>query len=86
MSNKQRTVNFPVNLIIYRTNSIPILEMRRRTNDVNAIKEIIDAAILEKPIIVFPVFTNGKAHALGTLVEHKIIKFDPKENTYEYII
>lgn len=82
---KPPVVNFPVYLHIKTMNGKNCLEIRRRTTEVEAIKTILESAILARPIVVIPVFTNYFA-AIHKLAARKIIKYDYKNNEYEFIL
>lgn len=77
--------NFPVFLHIMEKNDKKALEIRKLTTEAEAIKVIIDAALLNQPIVVFPVFTN-RLRAISALMKHGILEYDHKNNCYRFLI
>lgn len=70
--NEQFKVPFDVNLIISHRNNKPCLEIRRVTTNLEVIKNIISCAFHDRPIIVYPMFTN-RIKAIGMLMEKGIL-------------
>lgn len=81
----QKNNPFPVSLHLYERKNKPALEIRRLTQNPNAIKIIIQAALENKPIIVYPIF-RCRPIAIARLQQVGVIKFNSKKNNYEYMI
>lgn len=67
-------------------NSEQVLELRSKYSDPKIIKEIISASLNDKPIVLFPTSRRHKVHMLNTLMEYKVVKYNPEENSYEFLI
>jgi hypothetical protein len=85
VNNEPSYYNFPVFLQIHSKNDKHALELRKLTTDTEAIKIIINCAITEKPIIVFPTFRD-KFRALGTLATKGVIEYNKKKECFEFLI
>ena len=89
MKNKKNIVKIPVNfnigLSLITKNGKPAIELRRVTEDLDTIKIILNSAISEKPILIYPTFRN-KMRGIATLCEKNILKYSKDKNCYEYII
>lgn len=70
-----------INMRISHKDGKPSLELRKVTTDNDIIKGIISAAFHEKPIIIYPMFTN-KIKSIGTLLEKGIIYKDIDDKYY----
>lgn len=59
-------------LRVTKNNNCPALEIRKLLTDYELIRMVIASAFLEKPLIIYPKFTN-KFLAINTLIENGII-------------
>ena len=74
-----------VYLIIHGKGKDCIIEMRKRTNDIEAVRTILNAALLKKPIIMQPTFSE-RFRAISILCEKEIIKFNYEKSEYKFLI
>jgi hypothetical protein len=82
-TSEHQTYTTRVNIIMTQTHDKPSIELRRTISDMEDIKEIISCAIHEKPILVYPTFTD-KLKSLGILVEKGIVYKDSEDGKYYF--
>jgi len=63
-----------------------ILELRSQYSDINVVKKIIEAAMYDRPILIFPTARKHKVNMINSLIEHKVIKYDQDKERYEFLI
>lgn len=83
--NKKQAVNFTLNLYLQEKNNKPAIELRTLTSDTTCMREIIESALMDRPIFVFPIFRD-KLMALSRLAEKGIMKYDYDKGKYEFLI
>lgn len=85
MTMQEKILNFRVFLVVNTKNKKPALEIRRLTTDTTAIKLILEAALLKRPVVVFPTFRDD-LRAIATLSQRKFIKYNYEKSEYEFLI
>lgn len=83
--NQQTINNFRVYLILQQKRGNNALEIRTLTSNPEVMKIIIEAALSQKPIFIFPTFRD-KLRAISSLMERKIIKYNHEKNEYKFLI
>lgn len=72
-----------VSLIVSEKNGKPIIEVRRSTSDMQAIKTLISCAFHKKAVTVLPTFTN-ELKSLSSLVEKGLIYWNEEKKQYYF--
>lgn len=82
-TNKVTPSNVNVSLVIHDDKS---LEIRSRYSDVEIIKTILDCALTNQPILLFPKFKRNIIEVMATLQAKNLIEFNQEKFTYKYKI
>ncbi len=61
-----------ISIIVTEKNNLPCIELRKIITDSQLIKNIINCAFHERPIIILPAF-NDKIKSIGSLVDKGIL-------------
>ena len=70
-------------IIVTEKSGNPCIELRKATTNIDTIKTIINSAFEEKPIVIFPSFSN-KLRAISSLTEKGIICM--KNDKYYFVL
>ncbi len=70
-------------IIVTEKSGNPCIELRKVTTDMETIKSIINCAFEEKPMVIFPSFSN-KLRAISSLTEKGIIYM--KKDQYYFVL
>jgi len=76
---------YKIHVIISKKDGMPIIELRRRSNNSEMISALVYAAVYDKPVIILPYFKN-KWTSIGTLMKLGILYYDAEKETYEWNI
>lgn len=76
-------VLFDISVIVTKKDSLPQLELRRRTSDSEAIKFIIECALKNQPIVVLPTFKN-RLMSINSMVKTGLLYYDPDDGAYYF--
>jgi len=79
----EKPVNVNISLVVHNDKT---LEIRSRYSDIEIIKTVLDCALTNKPILLFPKFSKNIIEVMGTLQEKKFVEFNKEKFTYKYII
>ena len=82
---QKQPINFTIGLIMQEIRGKNAIELRTCTTNPECMKQIIEAALLEKPIAIFPIFRD-RLLALATLSEKGILKYDYDKEQYSFLI
>ena len=75
----------PCNMIVTTIHDKPCITISKTFSNKDIIKTIITAANYDKPILIFPMFKN-RITAGSLLVKHKVCKYNPENDKFEFLI
>ena len=85
MSHLKQPVNFTVGIVLKKVRDKNCIEIRAETVNPECIKEIVEAGLLDKPLLVLPKYRD-KLAAIARLSQEGIIEYNYNKGIYKFLI